>query len=220
VSFTVARFPPRRVPALLASVPAERLRLRRTPGVAWGRHLGTSAGGRTLGADPSRWAWLAAWDDEAAADGFHDALVDRLRPDEAGTLHLRCTRARGSWGGRQLRADPAADAGGPVVVLTRARVRARSWRAFTAAIPPVDDDLAVAPGLVRSVGIGEWPVLVQGTVSAWEDAEAVMVFARRTEAHRGASRRSGDEGWYAEELFARFAVARTQGAWDGPLALG
>jgi hypothetical protein len=217
-TFTLARFERSRVPRLLATVPLERIRLRRLRGLAWGRHLGTSAGQRTLGADPARWAWFCSWEDEVAADRFHGELADRLQPIEMATLSLRTVRARGRWAGFDLPVPPA-DSGGagaaaPMVVLTRARVRPTRWRPFTGAVPPVDADLADAPGRLRSVGIGEWPVFVQGTLSIWEDAKAMTSFAR-TDAHRTAVRRTADEGWYAEELFARFSVESATGAWDG-----
>lgn len=223
-TFTLARFDRSRVPALLATVPLERLRLGRTPGLAWGRHLGTSAGSRTRGADLARWGWFCCWDDDAAATRFHAQLVARLRPAEAATLTLRTRRARGRWSGNQLRVEadhgPAPSAGddGPLVVLTRARVRTARWRPFTGAIPPVDADLGAADGRLHSVGVGEWPVLVQGTLSVWRDTRAMVAFSR-TEAHRTAVRRTADEGWYAEELFARFSVVAAEGTWDGIPAL-
>lgn len=217
-TFTVARFDRSRVPALLATVPLERLRLRRTPGLAWGRHLGTSDGGRTRGADLARWGWFCSWDDDLAAGRFHADLTARLRPVEAATLTLRTVRARGRWARDEL-PEPEGDGAdlrheGPVVVLTRARVRARRWRPFTGAVAPVDADLAAADGRLRSIGVGEWPVLVQGTLSIWEDAPAMAAFSR-TGAHRTAVRRTAEEGWYSEEMFARFSVIGSEGSWDG-----
>ena len=220
-TFTLASFEPSRVPGLLAAVPLERLRLRRLPGLAWGRHLGTAAGGRTLGADTSRWAWFCSWADEAAAAGFHDALASRLAPVEQATLHLRAVRSRGRWAGHEVTVPPVQTPDrhpAPLVVLTRARVRPTRWRPFRGAAPAVDTELADAPGLLRSVGVGEWPVLVQGTVSVWRDAAAMAAFAG-SEAHRAVVRRTTDERWYAEELFARFRVERTQGTWDGEAPL-
>ncbi len=214
-TFTLACFEPDRAPRLLVSVPLERLRLRRLAGLGWAKHLGTAAGGRTLGADLTRWAWFCSWDDERAATAFHDALAGRLEPREVATLHLRAVRSRGRWGGHEVavaEGEPATPS--PLVVLTRARVRAGRWRPFTGSVPPVDDALAEAPGLLRSVGVGEWPVLVQGTVSLWRDGAAMAAFSR-SDAHRVAVRRTAQEGWYAEELFARFSVERAEGTWDG-----
>ncbi len=217
VTFTLASFDRDRVPRLLAAVPLERLRLRRLPGLAWGRHLGTAAGGRTLGADPARWAWFCSWGNEECAAAFHRDLAARLGPAELATLHLVPVRARGRWAGHEIPAPPTGGeraAPAPLVVLTRARVRPTRWRPFRGAIPPVDDRLAQAPGLLRSVGIGEWPVLVQGTLSIWRDDVAMAAFSR-SGTHRDVVRRTAEERWYAEELFARFAVERSEGAWGG-----
>lgn len=216
-TFTLARFDRSRVPALLAGVPLERLRLRRTPGLAWGRHLGTSDGSRTLGADLARWGWFCCWEDDEAAARFHATLETRLHPTEVATLTLRTRRARGRWAGREVPPPESGDGDappGPLVVLTRARVRPRRWRPFLGAASPVDADLGAADGRLRSLGVGEWPVLVQGTISVWEDVKAMAAFSR-TEAHRTAVRRTADEAWYAEELFARFSVVAAQGTWDG-----
>jgi len=219
-TFTLASFDRARVPLLLATVPLERIRLRRQRGLAWGRHLGTGSGSRTLGVDPARWAWFCSWADETAAADFHDALEGRLRPVEVATLHLRAVRAKGRWAGHEVtvpEAEPASPA--PLVVLTRARVRPTRWRPFSHAVRGVDADRGRAPGLLRSLGVGEWPVLVQGTLSVWQDAAAMTAFAR-TEAHRVAVHRTDEERWYAEELFARFAVERAQGSWDGTAPAG
>lgn len=215
-TFTLASFDRGRVPHLLATVPLERIRLRRQRGLAWGRHLGTGRGSRTLGVDPARWAWFCSWADEAAAADFHDALEGRLGPAELATLHLRAARAKGRWAGHEvlIAESESVEAPAPLVVLTRARVRPTRWRPFSQSVPGVDADRGRAPGLLRSVGVGEWPVLVQGTLSVWRDAAAMSGFAR-TEAHRVAVRRTAAERWYAEELFARFALERTQGSWDG-----
>ncbi len=216
-TFTLASFDRARVPLLLATVPLERLRLRRQQGLAWGRHLGTGTGSRTLGVDPARWAWFCAWDDETEAERFHDALEARLGPFEVSTLHLRAVRATGRWAGHEVAVPPADTEGAspaPLVVLTRARVRPTRWRPFRQAVPGVDAERGRAPGLLRSVGVGEWPVLVQGTLSVWQDAAAMTSFAR-AEGHRAAVRRTADERWYAEELFARFSLERAQGTWDG-----
>jgi len=218
VTFSLARFDRARVPALLATVPVERLRLRRQPGLAWGRHLGTAAGAGTLGADPARWAWFCAWDDPDGAIRFHEDLEARLGPLEVATLALRTIRAHGRWAGHELVASEKSPGEGPLVVLTRARVRARRWRTFRAAAPPVNADLARAAGLVRSIGVGEWPVLVQGSLSIWHDTRAMTTFAR-TQAHQTAVRRTAEEDWYAEEMFARFAVEGIQGTWDGMVPL-
>jgi hypothetical protein len=87
----------------------------------------------------------------------------------------------------------------------------RFWRA----VPPVARDLAQAGGVRLAMGMGEAPVGFQGTFSIWDSAQAVTDFAHRRPAHRTAIRRTAEEHWYAEELFARFAVLDLEGTYDG-----
>ena len=104
--------------------------------------------------------------------------------------------------------------GGPVAVLTRATVRPSRWHRFRGSRPPVSRELAGARGLHAAVGIGEAPVGLQATFSIWSDAAAVAAFARSPE-HRAVVRRTREEGWYGEELFARFTPLGSTGTWDG-----
>ncbi len=153
------------------------------------------------GPDP---ALLSAWDDAA-----HERLTMRLRPQAS----------RGRWSGAEPFGGPDLPAptrrDGPVVALTRARLRATRARSFWRAVPPVVGDLTGAPGLRLAVGVGESPVLLQGTLSLWESADHLVDFAYRSEAHQEAVRRTGPARWYAEELFARFAVEDVAGTYRG-----
>jgi hypothetical protein len=110
--------------------------------------------------------------------------------------------------------------GGAVAAVTRARLAPARARAFWRAVPPVSADLHGRPGLRLAVGIGEAPVGLQGTFSLWESARMLRAFAYDGAAHAGVVRRTAAEGWYAEELFARFAVLSATGTVDGrdPLA--
>jgi hypothetical protein len=69
--------------------------------------------------------------------------------------------------------------------------------------------------------MGEAPLGVQGTFSLWRDAAALHAYAYEGDAHRTAIRQTAARRWYAEELFARFAVLSAAGALDGrdPLAV-
>ena len=214
---------PRRAPAALLRMALDRRPLRHTPGLAFFKLVGTGDGATftVRDADPCRWGIIAAWDDPGAVTAFearsptiaawHRLAHERLR------LDLQPVRTQGSWAGRNpfpvpaARADPAA----PVAALTRARIRWRQSRRFWSAVPPVSAALQDHPGLRLRLGFGEAPIGLQGTLSVWESADALRAFAYQSQAHRTAIRQTAELGWYAEELFARFAVLDVQGTVDG-----
>lgn len=216
----------RDVPAALAAMGTDRLLLRRTPGVRFAKMLGTGDG-RTFtarDATPTRWGALVCWDDEqsAAQAETRGALARwRARSSEQLLLSLRPLTSRGRWSGAEPFGDPVPRrTDGPVAAVTRARLAPRKALTFWRAVPPVSADLHRSPGLRAAVGIGEAPVGLQGTLSLWESATALRDFAHRGAAHQQAIARTATEAWYAEELFARFAVVDSIGTLDGldPLA--
>ena len=75
------------------------------------------------------------------------------------------------------------------------------------------------PNVIFKIGIGEVPWLHQVTFSIWPDAASMNQFAR-TGPHAEAIRAVRTEGWFKEELYARFVVLGDQGTWGGasPLA--
>ncbi|MFU8849887.1 monooxygenase [Micromonospora sp. SL1-18] len=200
------------VPRALARMAVHPARLRRAPGVRFGKLLGTGTGnGFGPGdADLTRWAALVVWDSPAAAAGFDASPVGRSWARIARSsvrLELRPLSSRGEWSGHRPFDEPSGGrVTGPVLALTRARLRARRAVTFWRAVPPVATALAGAPGLLARFGIGEAPLGWQGTVSVWRDPTDLVAFAYRHPEHRAAITRTGTEGWYAEELFARFAV--------------
>ena len=64
-------------------------------------------------------------------------------------------------------------------------------------------------------GIGEAPLLRQGTISVWSSAEAMKTFAYRSPQHAAAVAATPEQNWYAEELFTRFALLDATGTIDG-----
>ena len=91
---------------------------------------------------------------------------------------------------------------------------------FWAAVPPVSADLHESPGLRLALGIGEAPVGLQGTFSVWDSSAALNDFAYARSPHQEVVERTAREGWYAEELFARFAVLSARGTVGGREPLG
>ena len=233
-SFHLVREPLWRAPVALARLGTDLLRLRGTPGLRFARLLGTGRGATAMGADLARTAIFAVWEDQDAVAAFEDgwfaARTARVRAagGEVYGVCLALLSGHGRWGGRDVLADlhgprlPLApgnttvepEGDGPVAVLTRATVRPSRWHRFRDSRPPVSRELAAAPGLRAAVGIGEAPIGLQATFSIWSDAAAVAAFARGPE-HRAVVRRTREEGWYGEELFARFTPLGSTGTWDG-----
>lgn len=246
--------PSRAIPASLLSMATDRA-IRRRPGVRFAKLLGTGDG-RTFtarDADLHHWALLTCIDDEAAARALDtDPVLLRWagRSQEHLRLLLRPLASRGTWSGRRpfgnpvggdsVAGDPAAGGpaaprwDGPVVAVTRARLRVGRMRRFWAAVPPVSASLHAAAGSgvgggagagagagpVLAVGIGEAPIGLQGTLSVWSDSRALTSWAYRSPEHLAAVRATPVEGWYAEELFARFGLLDARGTFDDrPLAL-
>jgi heme-degrading monooxygenase HmoA len=201
----------------------DRWAVRTVDGLVLGRVLGT-ARSTAGGADLGRWAFVGVWEDEAALDRFEAShpLAARWRETsvERWSARLAPRRSRGRWAGVEpFAGEPfagggAAAAGGAVAVLTRATVRPARIPAFLRSRRPVDGALQRAPGLLRSLGMGEWPVGRQGTFSVWRDDADVRSFWH-SPLHADVIRRTRQERWYAEEWFAAFSVLRHTGTWDG-----
>ncbi|MCA1713071.1 MAG: monooxygenase [Actinobacteria bacterium] len=210
-----------RIPQAIARMAVDRGRARRTPGVRFAKMLGTGDG-RTFtvrDADPTRWAMLTTWS-TTAADSPVARSWSRIA-EESFRVDLRPLVSRGRWSGREPFGNPEPRrTTGPVAAVTRARLSARKAPSFWSAVPPVSDVLQRSPGLLAAVGIGEAPVGLQGTFSLWSSGDALRDFAHREAAHTDVIARTQTEGWYAEELFARFEVLGSDGTLDGrdPLA--
>jgi hypothetical protein len=204
----------------------DRITLRKTPGLRFSKLLGTGSG-ETFGvadADVRRWAQFCVWDSVADLRAFRESSVQqswRKFAEESWNATLAPIAWKGQWSG----VDPlfgiapvdlsTLEPGVKVAAVTRARVKPSQWRNFWGAVPAVAASMRTTPGLLYRVGIGEAPIGLQGTFSLWTSTTAIDTFAYKTEAHREVVRRTHSSGWYAEEMFARFAVLESSGTLDG-----
>ncbi len=185
----------------------------KVPGLRFARMLGTGIA-YGLRPDLRHYGLLAEWTDATAAQAF--LLTDPVLTAFAArgwtwiTTWLEPLHAHGAWGGAQpfrpTTPPAAAPPDGPVAVLTRAAIRWSRLRAFWQAVPAAACAVAGAEGLRFSLGMGELPLVRQATLSIWESEAAMRAYAYRAPAHLDVMKRTRAEGWYSEELFARFRV--------------
>ncbi len=208
---------------------ADRFRLRGLPGLRFSKLLGTGSGVtfRPSDADPHLWGIFSVWDSSDSAQGFRNGELSKVSSmwdsfaDEKASFLLRPLKWKGEWsrqqpfGSERGSAHDSDSYDGPVASLTRARIKPQQLRTFLRAVPPVAVDVAHAAGSLLRVGVGEAPIGLQATFSVWSSSEAVDQFAYRQAAHREVVRETAARGWYAEEMFARFAVESATGAVKG-----
>ncbi len=162
------------------------------------------------------WAILGIWVNAAAARaGMGGAPFTRWRSraDESMTLYLEPFAARGHWSGARPFA-PSGTSNGPIAALTRATVKPSRVLRFWGRVPDISAKVGSDPNVIFKIGIGEVPMLHQVTFSIWPDEDSMAAFARRGP-HADAIRAVREEGWFNEELYARFRIAGATGTWQG-----
>jgi spheroidene monooxygenase len=203
----------------LAQMGAARFAMPKVPGIGFWKLCGSGTGeGFTPVPNTAVYAILSTWDTlDSARAGQTAAVFQRYRAhsEEAFTLYLTPTAARGTWSNAQpFTATPMAS-DGPVAALTRATIKptvaARFWRRVPGISTVIGDD----PNVMFKIGIGELPLLHQVTFSIWPNTDTMADFARRGGPHTEAIRAVRAEEWFSEELYARFNVLDAEGTWEG-----
>ena len=194
--------------------------LSRIPGMGFFKVMGT--GGGTGFSTMPNWgvvAILSTWPNGAAAVRGLGAPVfaERTRrASETAHIALACLSSRGRWS-RQDAFTPHATLheGEPVAALTRATVKSGALLRFWRRVPAIASAIAHESESRFSIGMGEVPYLHQVTFSIWGDGEAMRRFSRDSATHGEAVRRVAEEGWFSEQLFARFRPLGAVGTWEG-----
>lgn len=212
---------------VLGQMALARLSLSRTKGALFWKLCGSGTGeGFTPRPNTAVWAILVAWPDaDTARATLERAPVFRRwrrHASESWTILMSPVSARGEWSGVQpfLPAQAATPPAGPIVALTRATMRLSTFLRFWRRVPDISAVIGQDPNVMFKIGIGEVPFLHQVTFSIWPDAASMANFARGDGPHGRAIRAVREEGWFREELYARFHILDDWGTWGGqrPLA--
>ncbi len=225
-SLTLFRFAS--VPArfwVLGQMALARLALRRMPQIGFWKLCGSGTGeGFTPKPNTAVWAILATWPDADTARSLIETAPVfrrwRAHATESWTILLEPTSARGRWSGIAPFTPTDTPITGPVVALTRARMRARTFMRFWRRVPDISKAIGDDPNVIFKIGIGEIPLLHQVTFSIWPDAASMAHFARGDGPHGRAIQAVRADDWFSEELYARFRILDHWGTWGGtsPLA--
>ena len=193
----------------------DRSALRRFAGVRFAKMLGTGKGETFTprDADANRWGCVVVLDEGQLGALDDSKLIKRWRAKSIEEVRflLDPISSHGLWATKNPFAYSSTPTDGQVVAITRARIKWLQNFRFWRAVPPVTQSLHASVGLIRTIGIGEAPIGLQGTFSHWNSGADLRNFAYKGAAHQSAIAATERHGWYAEELFARFAVRDIRG---------
>jgi heme-degrading monooxygenase HmoA len=192
-----------------------------TEGLSFYRLLGSGKGkGFNPFPDWSVYCLLQVWESEEAAHTFFNSsdLIQQYseRTDELFTLYMKNISAGGTWVGKnpfQKGAD--LDSALPIAIITRATIKWNWLLRFWKYVPTSQEALDGNEGLIYTKGIGEVPIVQMATFSLWKNFESVKQFAYNSKQHQEAIRKTRNNDWYREELFARFQPYKSVGTWGG-----
>jgi len=221
VSLTIVRYRKAMIPFALLAMAIHRWPMMLRQGCSFWKLLGCGHNGTfDLQPDWQQWGLLAVWDEREDFDRFYQkSFVSKwwtTYARESWTILCQPLQSHGKWDGKEPFGKPNIENyTGPVAVLTRATIRLNKLKNFWSNVDEVANIMAAAPGYITSVGIGEAPVYRQATFSVWESVDAVKNFAYNTPQHTEVIRKTRQENWYSEELFARFIPIETWGTLNG-----
>lgn len=165
------------------------------------------------------YALLCVWESESEAIAFFERSAHfdafKSRANETWTVLMHNKSAHGSWSAQLPFTDFVPYTNGTIAVITRATIKLRLLPAFLKNVHAVSDILDKQEGLIFSIGIGEYPLLMQATFSLWDDYSFVKQYAYNTPEHVEVIRKTRELGWYHEELFANFVPYKSFGNWQG-----
>ena len=207
----------RYIPWAILHMGLDRLALARRSDVKFWKLLGAGKGETFTprDADILRWGLLVVVDKDSEIANSKIIKRWNKKSQSQFSAQLSPISVNGAWSKKspfdQI-PKASSDWNGKVVAITRARIKWCKNFIFWNSVPPVTTSLHSSPGLISAIGIGEAPIGLQGTFSIWESGEAVKNFAYSGAAHKEAIKATHRHAWYAEEMFARFALIESRGS--------
>lgn len=171
--------------------------------------------------DLQQWALLGVWSSEADFFRFYErSFISswwKFFGCEKWTILCRPISSHGQWDGRNPFSSPSTEylQEEPVAVLTRATIRWRRLGNFWSHVEEVSAEMAASEGYICSFGVGEAPLYRQATFSVWRSTAHMQSFAFGKKYHLNVIKKTREENWYREELFARFKPVATFGTLNG-----
>jgi hypothetical protein len=166
------------------------------------------------------YALLCIWEKEIDAIEFfkNNSFFNKYtaKSSESFTVFAHAAEAHGKWDGKQpFVSNATLEIDQPIMVLTRASIRLSKLISFWSKVGNVSKSLEDYNGLVLSIGVGEWPLIQQATLSIWKTQAEMMDYAYKNKKHLDVVRLTRKLNWYKEELFARFIPYKFSGNWNG-----
>jgi hypothetical protein len=194
--------------------------LNRVKGLSFYKLLG-SGGKKGFSAVPNfgTYVLLCVWDSEENALEFMTSNAFYLsyaqKSTENFSIYLKSAEVHGKWEGTQpFKPAEKLELDKPVLVLTRATIRFSKLISFWRRVGKVSQSLDNYNGLSFSIGVGEWPLIQQATLSLWKTQAEMLDYAYTNPKHKEVVLLTRKLKWYKEEMFARFVPYKIEGTWN------
>lgn len=188
----------------------------RPKGMILGKMMGTGSGnGFSIVPNFRRYAIFILWETETDAKAFFDTskTIQWYREKCTDYLHtyLIAAQVHGRWNGKNpFNCYKPHSENTLVAVLTRATIKPHFLPEFWMNVPDVSSFMANHKSALYRIGVGEYPLFMQATFSIWTDAESLRAAAYGDTDHGKVVKKNRERGWYAEEMFTRFSIFKTE----------
>jgi heme-degrading monooxygenase HmoA len=222
VSLTIVRYPKIYIPIAFISMAIFRVPLFFNKSIKFSKLLGCGKNGTfDINPDYQQWGLMVVWDSKEDFQRFkNDSFIWKFwrlfTSEQWNSLYIP-SESHGKWDNKEPFGSPLSDKNyqGKIAVLTRATIRLSKLKSFWKNVPIVASSMNDAEGFITSVGIGEVPFIKQATFSIWENLDSVKKFAYRQRQHAEIIKKTRQEDWYSEDLFARFIPIESEGTIQG-----